>query len=312
MLSSWKFWLGAGLLLGLIVLVENSFGWLAVLAAWQAIPPHALAMAVGLMLLSYVLRALRFYDFFHHYCQGHFARLLHITVLHNFFNNLLPMRSGETAFPLLMKTHFQLPYRHSAPALLWLRLLDLYALLVLAAMSLQNLLPLPTTVRYGLMVALLLAPILLLPVQAWLEQRLRQHPANWANRAAELLHAIPKSAGPFVRALLWTFANWTLKLAVFAWLLSQFLPLPYFQAWIGATSGEMSSVLPIHGIAGAGTYEAGILAGLLPWGIEKTSALAAAVNLHLFVLGCTFLLTALLLLALRPWLSRSTNSTATE
>ena len=78
--------------------------------------------------------------------------------------------------------------------------------------------------------------------------------------------------------------------------MEQFLGLSYSQSWMGATTGELSSVLPIHGVAGAGTYEAGVLAGLLPWGVDHAEALAAAVNLHLFVLGSTLLLTALITL----------------
>ena len=305
MLKSWKFWAGLALLIGLIALVESSFGWQSVLASWQSIPPRALALAVGLMLVSYLLRAMRFYDFFYQYCHGQLALLTRITVLHNFFNNLLPMRSGETAFPLLMKQHFGLPYRHSAPALLWLRLLDLYALLVLAAISLQSLLPISTEVRWLVSAALLLAPLIVLPLQNWLEGFLDNHPAGWSAKAAELMHALPKSPWPFMRALFWTLINWALKLAVYAWLLQQFLPMPFSQSWVGATTGELSSVLPINGLAGAGTYEAGIVAGLLPWGVDKAESLAAAVNLHLFVLGSTFLLTGLIaLLTIRTATSR--------
>ncbi len=294
MLKSWKFWVSVALLIGLIWLVEDSYGWAAVLQSWGSIPPASLALALALMLASYLLRALRFYDFFHANCAGHFPRLIRITVLHNFFNNMLPMRSGETAFPLLMKQYFDVPYRHSAPALLWLRLLDLYALLLLAAFSLQDQLPLTEPLRYGLMAVLAIAPLAVLPLQNGLNRFLSNHHKGWANKAAELMHALPASPWPFVRALFWTLVNWTLKVAVYAWLLAQFLPIPFMQSWMGATTGELSSVLPIHGVAGAGTYEAGILAGLLPWGIDSREALAAAVNLHLFVLGTTLLLTALI------------------
>ena len=38
------------------------------------------------------------------------------------------------------------------------------------------------------------------------------------------------------------------------------------------------------------------MAGLLPWKVDAKEALAAAVNLHLFVLGTTLLLTGLLVL----------------
>lgn len=310
-LTSWKFWAGILFLAALLWLVEDSYGWRAVLASWQSIAPQSLAIAFALMLVSYLLRALRFYDFFHASCHGHFPRLLRITVLHNFFNNMLPMRSGETAFPLLMKQHFNLPYRHSAPALLWLRLLDLYALLLLAAFSLQEQLPLPQPLRWPLMVLLLVAPLLVLPLQNALNRFLSSHHKRWANKAAELMHALPKSPWPFVRALFWTLINWTLKVAVYAWLLGQFLPLSFTQSWMGATTGELSSVLPVHGVAGAGTYEAGILAGLLPWGVDAGEALAAAVNLHLFVLGSTLLLTALITL-LTQSVAQTAHSVAAE
>lgn len=296
MFKSWKFWLGLTLLLALVWLVERSYGWSAVLQSWQSIEPQQVSIALLLMLLSYLLRALRFYDFFWQQCRGQFIRLTRITVLHNFFNNMLPMRSGETAFPLLMKQHFDVPYRHSGPALLWLRLLDLYALLVLAALSLHQLLEVSNSLKLLLAIALFAAPLLVLPLQNALNCFLLNHPSTLAQRGAELMHALPKSSWSFVRALFWTLINWALKLAVYAWLLEQFLGLSYSQSWMGATTGELSSVLPIHGVAGAGTYEAGVLAGLLPWGVDHAEALAAAVNLHLFVLGSTLLLTALITL----------------
>ena len=293
MLTSWKFWLGSALLLGLIWLVEEHYGWLRILDSWRAVPPQQLAIGLLLMLVSYLLRAVRFHDFFATYTRGSFLPLLRITVLHNFFNNLLPMRSGEASFPLLMKQRYGIPYRHSTPALLWLRLLDLYVLLALAFISLQTLTPWGVETRVVIAVLVLMAPMLALLMQ----QKLRIYLAGgtgWKATLHDLMVALPDHPLTFARALLWTVVNWALKLAVFAWLLSVFTGLPLSSSWSGATTGELSSVLPIHGLAGAGTYEAGVMAGLLPWGIEKTAALAAAVNPHLFVLGSTFILTGLL------------------
>lgn len=300
MLKHWKFWLGLALLIGLLWLVESQYGWHAVLAAWQAIPPLAVAAAVMLMLGSYVLRAIRFYDFFKEYCQGQFALLLRITVLHNFFNNLLPMRSGEAAFPVLMKQHFDMRISHSGPALLWLRLLDLYALVALAGISLSGQLALPTSIKAALALALLTAPLLLLPLQNRIRHYLSQHTSGKVQKLSDLMAALPDSPAAYARALFWTLSNWALKLAVYAWLLAQFVPLTWPQAWTGVSGGELSSVLPIHGFAGAGTYEAGIIAALLPWSLDTADVLAAAVNLHLFVLGTTLLLTGLIALLVRP------------
>jgi len=54
--------------------------------------------------------------------------------------------------------------------------------------------------------------------------------------------------------------------------------------------------LPVHGIAGSGSYELAMVAALTPLGIAPQLALAGAVNLHLFLLGSTVLLGALGLL----------------
>lgn len=300
-LTSWKFWISVFLLVGLLVLVELSIGWRSLLAAWEAVPPSYLLLALALILGSYVLRALRFYDFFFQYCQGGLVTMTRITVLHNFFNNLLPMRAGEASFPLLMKQHFHCPYTHSTPALVWLRLLDLYAVLALGSLSLVS----PyLSVEWGwllwpvLIVALFVLPLAVLPLQEWVRRVLSSSQNKVTDKLLELMTALPSSPWPFVRAVAWTLINWAIKLAVFSWLLQTFLlttgvDAGYAMAWVGATTGELSSVLPIHGVAGAGTYEAGIVAGLLPLGVSAELALAAAVNLHLFVLGSTLVLTGL-------------------
>ena len=68
-LTSWKFWLGTALLFGLVWLVEAHYGWARIAESWQAIEPRQLGIALSLMLVSYLLRALRFYDFFGSYTK---------------------------------------------------------------------------------------------------------------------------------------------------------------------------------------------------------------------------------------------------
>jgi len=48
-------------------------------------------------------------------------------------------------------------------------------------------------------------------------------------------------------------------------------------------------VLPVYGIAGAGTCEAGVVAALVPAGIVIPTRSRPSVNLHLFLLSCTLL-----------------------
>jgi uncharacterized membrane protein YbhN (UPF0104 family) len=89
--------------------------------------------------------------------------------------------------------------------------------------------------------------------------------------------------------------NWLVKLVVLAWVLTQFVDVGSSAALLAAIGGELSSVL-FHAPGGVGTYEAGIVAVLVPFGIAAKSALNAAVNAHLFVLSAALASAALALL----------------
>jgi len=288
--------IGLALLIGLIVLVERVIGWAALLAPWRTLPPGLLAAAIILVFLTYGLRALRVHDYFRDDTRGHFATVLRLSLQHNLLNNLLPARSGELSFPVLMSRHFAVPAVRSVPALMWFRLLDLHTLLACALLVAGDALLGPAW-TWPLTLAWMLLP--------WLGFRLfAPRLARWrlpAGKLGALLHkaaqALPLDAPLFWRSWLWTLSSWLIKLAVFAWILGLFATMDAGAAWVGVIAGDLTSVLPVHGVAGAGTYEAGVVAALLPFGIDAKTALQAAVNLHLFILGGT-LLAGLLSLAL--------------
>ncbi len=278
--------LGAGLFVALAALLHLSVGWRALLEPWQRIPPGKLGAAFLLVVMSYAVRAARIHRYFQPDTRGGFLRAFRITLLHNLFNNLLPARSGEASFPILMKREFQIPLARSLPALVYLRFLDLHFILVLGAGVLMA-----PRGPAGWLVPASLAPLpwLVLRGQAWLGRKLEKGGGRTASLVARGLSGLPASPHLFWPVWGWTAVNWTAKLLVFAWVLRAFLPMPYPTALLGTVTGELSSVLPFHGLAGAGTYEGGILAALLPLGIRAEPALAAAVNLHLFVLGVSAL-----------------------
>ncbi|RMH16820.1 MAG: UPF0104 family protein, partial [Gammaproteobacteria bacterium] len=53
----------------------------------------------------------------------------------------------------------------------------------------------------------------------------------------------------------------------------------------GIMAAELTSVLPINGVAGAGSYEGGLALAVSILGYPFGSAFTAAVNLHIFVLS---------------------------
>jgi hypothetical protein len=107
-------------------------------------------------------------------------------------------------------------------------------------------------------------------------------------------------------AWLATLANWSVKLAAGAWLLSAVSTVPWALAWAGALGGELAAIVPLQGPAGFGTYEAGVWAGMatqLPLGSwPLAQAVSAALALH----AC-FLLCAVLAGAMAALLSKSSK-----
>jgi hypothetical protein len=288
-------WLIGGLLLlGLVVWVQLEVGWGRLLAPWREISPLQLAYLLGLSLLSYLCRGVRLYVYFPELLRGRLGSALRLSVLHNFANNLLPMRAGEAAFPLLMKRYFGHGYAASTLSLIWIRLLDLLviALIALAAAWLAQ--------PHWLW--LLLAGLLLLglPLSYALRWRLMRRLEGRAGRLAGLLRqalrAMPANGLRLVHVLLWTVLSWASKFFAFTVILRHFLEAELWQAWVGIVGAELSSVLPFHGVAGTGSYELAMVAAIVPTGISAEAALQGAVNLHLFLLGVTLLLGPLALL----------------
>lgn len=278
------------LFIGLAILVQRYYGWTELLAPWRQLSGTSLLTALTLVGVSHLLRAARVYDYFRTYTRGQFPQCLKVVLQHHFLNNLLPMRSGELSFPLFMSRYLEIPVQRSVPALAWFRFLDLHTIIGLAALvAAQYFLS-----SWWLLLILLLLwlgfPILIIRTTRKLKAALSGSRSKLVSRVHVLLSGLPQSRGIFYRSWLWTMINWIVKLSVFAWLMGQFGEVSFQAAWVGATVGDLTSVLPFHGIAGAGTYEAGVVAGLAPYGLAPESALPLAVNLHLFILASSALL----------------------
>ncbi|OLP61893.1 hypothetical protein BJF93_19615 [Xaviernesmea oryzae] len=269
--------------------IEWMWGWGRILSAWSAIGPGPVALALGLMIVTHLVRCLRVYDYFRADLSGAFLRLFRVTQVHNLANILLPFRAGEASFFVLMRSEFAMPMTRSAASLLWMRVLDLHALLAVGLIGLVVKAPLvwPAALAWCAYCA---APILGFAFQKPLFAFvIRRFPRKVARLAEGVLSGLPSSWGPFFRAWAMTVLNWTVKVVTIAWIL-HLLGVPGFSAPLGgALGGELSSVLPAHAPGGVGTYPAGIVAGALAFGAGDgadvlTALSQAAVNVHLMVL----------------------------
>ncbi len=277
--------LAAVLILAYAVFVQWVWGWPAILAAWSAVGVSDIVLALALLVGTYFVRAHRIADYFPRETSGRFLWLFRVTQVHNILNVMLPFRTGETSFPLLMRSEFGVPLAHGTSALLVLRLLDLHALLAAAGIGLV------ARAGYGPLawlawLAFLVSPLAVMPFRGGLLKAARSRlPAGLVKYADEVDDGIPRDLRAFLRAWLLTVFNWGIKVLVLAWVLGLMDVEPFAACLGGALGGELSSVLPLHAPGGVGTYPAGIVAGAVAFGAESggsPSRLAAAsINTHL-------------------------------
>ncbi len=283
--------------------IQWIWGWQSVLALWESAGIGSALIALAALLGTYVLRTWRIYDYFPAETGGHFGTLLRLTQVHNLLNIMLPFRSGEASFPLLMKREFDLSLARSTAALFVMRLFDLHALLAAAGIGL--ILQHRTVWAWALWFAFLILPIAGFALRRiGLELAARILPAKAGKLLTEVEAGLPVGAAAFARAWGATLINWFTKIAVLAWVLGLLGGLSIAQGFGGALGGELSSVLPVHAPAGVGTYPAGISAGAIAFGAPATGPALeelgqAAVNTHLLVIVSSLIGTALSLFVAR-------------
>ncbi|MDQ7990063.1 MAG: lysylphosphatidylglycerol synthase transmembrane domain-containing protein [Candidatus Dactylopiibacterium sp.] len=285
MKTGFKRALGLAITVGLLAWVLAGARWSELAAALSRISASDLMLATAAFTASYLLRAGRVHDEFAADTGASYARVLRLTLLHNASINVLPFRSGEAAFPILLNRWFGVTTTRAVVALLWLRIQDAFVVLALAAF-----------VWPGLPAALRALWIALVCVAAWaIPAWARRHPAEQASggRFTQTIHrvraALAQSTRRSLRGWLWTLANWSVKLAAQAWLLGALLQTSLSTGMSGALGVELAAILPIQGVAGFGTYEAGGAALLAAHGIPFAGGLSAALALHLFVIALALL-----------------------
>ena len=263
-------------------------GWLLLGGQWRTLA-HALgrlevvpvALAATGFALSYLLRALRVWDEFRHEGAGRFGACLRIVLIHNAMVNVVPFRGGEAAFPILLGRLFGTPLGRALASLFWFRLQDAFVVLALAIVVWPGL-PMPLRV-----VGVLALTTVAFALPRWARRAHDWHAGGrWQVRLGKVRDAFAASTQHARFGWLWTIANWSVKLAAQAWLLATVLGSATAVGAAGALGAELAAILPIQGVAGFGTYEAGAAAAMLPHGVALETGLQAALVLHLFVIAC--------------------------
>jgi len=273
--------------------IEHFYGWQQMLAAWRDIALWKIGAALVLIFFTYLVRGLRIHYYLLPLTKNRLGDCLKIMLLHNLLNNLLPMRTGEASFPLMMRSYFGLPLAGATAGLVFLRLLDLQVLLCIGGFAVITYVGASSWLWWCLP-PLILSPLIVLPcaplLSRWQEKLAAgNHQGKLQKVLNQLLVALPSN---FVQLLfLWgyTWLCWATKIGVFTLVLLWFADTTWQNALGAAFGGELSSVIPIHTPGGLGTYEASMLGTARLFGIEGDWVLFAAVQLHLMILLSTLL-----------------------
>ncbi len=282
------------LLIGTIGLVTQLLDVSALVHAFAELPRETWLIILALGAASWCLRGLRTWILFP---EIGLIDALGMSFIHNTANNLAPMRLGELALPALAKWLGNIGFSTGFTSLLWIRFLDLISLLGIGVCVL-GLSRGGTAMLALLAVLIFLTPLLLrwtLPLLQTVPCPRVLHPIR-----AQLMYEATQ--GHRLHRL-WrlTILSWLCKLMGMAVLLASLSGLDLSQVMAIILGAELSSILPIHGLAGAGSYQAGGVLGSVLMGQTALIGLQLSVQLHLYVLSltCVFGILGALLLAKR-------------
>lgn len=287
---------------GLAVVISIALLWWLVSSdRWHGIGMRLaridLASLVGVAVLfaaSYAMRGARIHGEFREELvasgngHGSYPRILRLTLVHNALVNLLPFRSGEVAFPVLLGRWFGIATGRAIVSLLWLRAQDATVVFALAALVW------PGLSNGWRAFALIVIVGGVIALSRWTRRHWTRSSADDSGDAAaklgKLRALLERSTRRSTAGWLWTVGNWSVKLIAEAWLLALTLDGTLDSthdialATLGAIGAEVAAILPVQGIAGFGTFEAGSAALMRTQGIAFDTGLEAALALHAVVL----------------------------
>lgn len=268
------------LLIATIWVASSVLDLAAVVTAIVSLPAQTALVIFLLGAISWLLRGLRTWILFE---QLPLTEALGMSFVHNTANNLAPMRLGELALPMLARWLGNVEFSVGLTSLIWIRLLDLISLVGISVCIVF--LPTAGTIMLALLAALIFLTPLLIAIVVPKTQHIRL-PQILEQARSQLMYEA-QNGKRLHRMWRLTILAWLSKIMGMGVLLATLSGIPMTDVITTILGAELSSILPIHGLAGAGSYEAGGIIGSTFMGLSPVLALEMTIQLHIYVLSLT-------------------------
>lgn len=273
-----------------------------------------LTLSAGVYFLTYLSRARRFAAAGAHASTW---TLLWVVAVHGALNRVMPLRTGELAYPLLARRVGAAATGEGLVQLLMLRLLDLITITLMflvalgvslvgglaglggsssgsaAAAALLAGIALVALWRLGWFLGLGLAVVKKLAAAAGADASAKV--AGVLDRADEAVAGVTDlTLGQRLRLGGWSIACWGSYFVLFHLiLLALDVPLPLLQTVLGSSAAIVGSVVPVSGIGTFGALEGGWTAGFVAVGLDTVTAASTALVMSGLTLTFALVLGAL-------------------
>ncbi|WP_457624980.1 lysylphosphatidylglycerol synthase transmembrane domain-containing protein [Persephonella sp.] len=263
-----EFFVSVAVSIGFVYLFYVVIGFEKFISFFSQINPVNILLAFTLYTGSYLTRAFRWKLVL---SIKEFKKLFKITAFNTVFNIFLPFRTGELSFFYMLKKE-NIPFSESAISFFSVRVFDAISLFAVFGFSFFLFYDKPFLAFLTLM---------LMPFSFFLLKAILSFLKYEKIKEFHTTKLTPKNITILYLLSVFTFF---LKFTAFYLVLPEGVNLSFVQAFFASSAGDLTTILPIHGIAGIGTYEGGYAGILILFGVDKENALLASVFVHLFML----------------------------
>jgi uncharacterized protein (TIRG00374 family) len=298
--------------LAIVFLAVLWIGMEAFSQAWDRISYETLLWVLLLLGLSLVIRGWRAkITMVGSICSPSVDYTL-IAVVHNAANQLMPMRSGELAYPFLLKRFHGHLFGKGTASLLYIRFFELFVLAIIFVIALIGY----AGIKRGFdlyQISIGVAVLLPLTVVIWSSlpklTGLGSHFLTWwaqghsgavfdiARRVSHLLASISEelkvAKSPVVHMAtgVLTIVNWFCLFTIFYLVLHGVgIFVTVNEIVIGSAIASLTQFIPVGTLGNFGSMEAGWTVGFVMVGVDMRSALNSGLVMHLMVFSYSILL----------------------